>query len=109
MEAQNWERVNTPGISILQGCRFSFAPFVYCDLCDKCDSSKRTQECLADARKALPARALAATAAGRAAGRGEGDRPLTVREQKQLLAPLLRLRQACCHPQVRLASVDSYL
>ncbi len=40
------------------------------------------------------------TAAGRAAGGGQGDRQLTVREEKKLLAPLLRLRQACCHPQV---------
>lgn len=40
-------------------------------------------------------------------GQGEGDlqeavaRRLTPREEKQLLLPLLRLRQACCHPQVR--------
>ena len=65
------------------------------------------QECLADARKALPARALAMTAAGRAAGRGDGDRQLTVREEKKLLAPLLRLRQACCHPQVTATTPSS--
>ena len=40
-------------------------------------------------------------------GQGEGDlqeaaaRRLTPREEKQLLLPLVRLRQACCHPQVR--------
>lgn len=28
------------------------------------------------------------------------DRPLTAREVKQLMVPLIRLRQACCHPQV---------
>ena len=28
------------------------------------------------------------------------DRPLTDREEQKLLHPLLRLRQACCHPQV---------
>ena len=39
-------------------------------------------------------------------GQGEGNlqdavaRRLTPREEKQLLLPLLRLRQACCHPQV---------
>lgn len=39
-------------------------------------------------------------------GQGEGDlqeaaaRRLTPREEKRLLLPLLRLRQACCHPQV---------
>ena len=42
---------------------------------------------------------------------GEGDlqeaaaRRLTPREEKQLLLPLLRLRQACCHPQVRPSSI----
>ncbi len=29
------------------------------------------------------------------------DRPLTVREQRKLLVPLQRLRQACDHPQAR--------
>lgn len=40
----------------------------------------------------------------KAAQRGEleqaAQRRLTAREEKQLLLPLLRLRQACCHPQV---------
>lgn len=32
----------------------------------------------------------------------EAARELTPQEQKKLLLPLLRLRQACCHPQVRI-------
>ncbi len=31
----------------------------------------------------------------------EGARRLTKKEEKSILHPLLRLRQACCHPQVR--------
>ncbi len=30
----------------------------------------------------------------------EGARRLTKKEEKSILHPLLRLRQACCHPQV---------
>jgi len=33
-------------------------------------------------------------------GETELDRPLTQQETKKLMLPLLRLRQACCHPQV---------
>ena len=58
----------------------------------------------------LPAAAAAAAAAGAAspAGRpcaaaGFEDRALTRKEEASLLHPLLRLRQACCHPQVRAA------
>ena len=87
------------------------------------------QACAASARAMLSARLLAAAAAGgttaaadagaehvealggarqgdQGRGQGEGDlqeaaaRRLTPREEKQLLLPLLRLRQACCHPQV---------
>ena len=55
---------------------------------------------------ASPAGSAAALAAatGAAAGAGQGvgfeDRSLTRKEEASLLAPLLRLRQACCHPQV---------
>ena len=37
----------------------------------------------------------------------EGARRLTKKEEKSILHPLLRLRQACCHPQVRPASPSS--
>ena len=67
-------------------------------------------ECAANARRALPERALALAAAEGASRRASGaglpladpllDRVLTHSEQKKLLLPLLRLRQACCHPQV---------
>ena len=42
---------------------------------------------------------MAAGAAGAAAVAFE-DRALTRKEEASLLHPLLRLRQACCHPQV---------
>jgi hypothetical protein len=75
-------------------------------------------ECAANARRALPERALALAsaedAARRASSAGVGaapppsdpllDRPLTHGEQKKLLLPLLRLRQACCHPQASTAA-----
>lgn len=61
------------------------------------------QDCVNDARSLLTARALSATAAGQAAA--VGDRRLTRREEQKLLAPLLRLRQACCHPQVVTSSL----
>jgi len=66
-------------------------------------------DCAANARRALPDRALALASAesGRAGSGASGgaddpvlDRLLTHSEQKKLLLPLLRLRQACCHPQV---------
>lgn len=49
------------------------------------------------------AAAAAAAAAGAAAVQFE-DRALTRKEEASLLHPLLRLRQACCHPQVRAAA-----
>eukprot|EP00887_Chlorella_sp_A99_P002685 scaffold6.g2685.t1 len=47
---------------------------------------------------AAAATAPAARAAAAAAAQFE-NRPLTEREEQRLLQPLLRLRQACCHPQ----------
>lgn len=36
-----------------------------------------------------------------------GDRPLDAREERKLIGPLTKLRQACCHPQVDLFSSPS--
>ncbi|KAK9844148.1 hypothetical protein WJX81_006007 [Elliptochloris bilobata] len=66
--------------------------------------TRQHQACAASARAMLPARLLAAAAAGGPTGAPpapeSAQRRLTPREEKQLLLPLLRLRQACCHPQV---------
>ncbi len=56
------------------------------------------QDCASKARAVLPAELLAALEAGRAGD--EAFRRLTRAEEKSLLGNLLRLRQACCHPQV---------
>lgn len=62
--------------------------------------SRQHADCIAKARQALsPALLLAAIEADEKYEKFE-DRPLTRREEKALLNPLLRLRQACCHPQV---------
>lgn len=58
------------------------------------------QACASRARDLLPAQHLGGPwAVG--ADEDNGNRPLTAREVKQLLVPLVRLRQACCHPQAR--------
>ncbi len=49
---------------------------------------------------ALAAGAAGASGASGAAGVAFEDRALTRKEEASLLHPLLRLRQACCHPQV---------
>ena len=75
------------------------------------------QACASKARDLLPpvqhlsGPQLCSAAQGTAGSAAEGkaaaaaDRPMTAREVKQLLVPLVRLRQACCHPQVRLSRV----
>ena len=64
-------------------------------------------DCVAKARAAIGSRVLRLAAEEADAGSGVAradastyDRQLTVREEKRVLGPLLRLRQACCHPQV---------
>ena len=64
------------------------------------------QSCAANARHVLPAGLLAALAAG--GDSPEAGRRLSHSEEKSLLPPLLRLRQACCHPQVSGASVPCW-
>ncbi|KAL6785091.1 hypothetical protein ACKKBG_A02395 [Auxenochlorella protothecoides x Auxenochlorella symbiontica] len=56
--------------------------------------ARQHADCLQRARGALPRAAL------EPGGSGPEDRLLTAREEKRVLLPLLRLRQACCHPQV---------
>ena len=53
--------------------------------------------CANKARDVLPPALLAGAATD------DADRPLTHRETKQLMMPLIRLRQACCHPQASAA------
>ena len=62
------------------------------------------QACASKARELLPA-AVVNGSRSEAADARDIDRPLTAREAKALLVPLVRLRQACCHPQVRLSLV----
>ena len=57
------------------------------------------QRCAAEVSRAVPKSLQEALSAGE--DTREGRRRLTKVEEKKILAPLLRLRQACCHPQVR--------
>ena len=57
------------------------------------------QRCAAEVSRAVPKSLQEALSAGE--DTREGRRRLTKVEQKKILAPLLRLRQACCHPQAR--------
>jgi len=64
------------------------------------------QGCAAEVSRLLPDTLKDALAAGE--DTKQGARRLTEKEQKRILHPLLRLRQACCHPQVRPASDPPY-
>jgi hypothetical protein len=60
------------------------------------------QRCAADVWKVFSDEVRRALAAGEDSP--EVTRRLSKIEEKRVQAPLLRLRQACCHPQVRLQS-----
>ena len=75
------------------------------------DAAPCPQECSAAARTKLPdnlaaaLRAISRSLQGPTDGLPQsvpGDQQLTPDQVKKLWLPLLRLRQACCHPQVRL-------
>ena len=61
--------------------------------------SANVQGCAAAVTRMIPKELQKALAAGE--DTPEGARRLTKKEEKSILHPLLRLRQACCHPQVR--------
>ncbi|KAL3154030.1 hypothetical protein ABBQ32_013581 [Trebouxia sp. C0010 RCD-2024] len=66
--------------------------------------SRQHAECTSRASSTLPSQLLSQAAQGLA---GVGRRRLTAAEEKKLLFPLLRLRQACCHPQVGAGGIKS--
>ena len=63
--------------------------------------SRQHADCTSRASSTIPPQLLSQAAQGGPGG-VVGHRRLTAAEEKKLLFPLLRLRQACCHPQVPL-------
>lgn len=66
--------------------------------------SRQHAECSLRASSTISSQLLSQAAQGLA-----GQRRLTAAEEKKLLFPLLRLRQACCHPQVACCLLSPWL
>lgn len=60
------------------------------------------QDCARRMRNSLPPQLISESQAAAFREAPGGDRPLEPLEERRLIGPLTKLRQACCHPQVLL-------